>query len=143
MVAFEMARQLQAHGEQVGLLAVLDVAATPGLMSVGDDDQAAFLIRFVESLGIPGDHLTDGFWQRGAGERMTWVLEQARIGNLVPPDLDLAQLERYLRVFTANMRAMQTYTPQPYAGRLALFRAGDMAGIAPDDATLGWDRLAT
>ncbi|HVM13413.1 MAG TPA: amino acid adenylation domain-containing protein [Egibacteraceae bacterium] len=143
VIAFEMARHLEAEGERVALLAVLDAHPTPPPAGNGDADQVAML-RFAQDLGVPQERLTVSaaeFWQLTADEQLTCVLEQARAANLVPPGMDVPGLRRQLRVFMHNLRAMRDYVPRPYSGRLTLIEAGDSNGAARDHAAT-WDQLA-
>jgi pyochelin synthetase len=68
-------------------------------------------------------------------------LEQAHGRGVLPSDLGERELSAYIDVFTANLRAIQTYQPQPYPGRVTLFRAGDRP-LDETDETLGWEALA-
>lgn len=144
IVAFEMARQLQAHGQEVALLALLDAWAVPPSASDVEDDRMALLGSFVQSLGLSVDQFAvsvDDFWQLSPDEQLTCVLDRARCANLVPPDVTLPQLRRYLRVFATNLRAVRSYVPQPCTGQLTLLRASD-PGMSSQDSTLGWGNLA-
>ncbi|HVL97833.1 MAG TPA: thioesterase domain-containing protein [Egibacteraceae bacterium] len=144
VVAFEMARQLEERGERVALLALLD-PAPPGAGADGDDSAAGEpLLGFVQHLGLWPDDLTvfgSGLSQLDPSEQLACVLEQARRAGLVPPDLEVSELDRQLAVFTSNLEAMRHYAPAPYTGRVTLVEAaGSRHGRAMHGAR--WDDLA-
>jgi thioesterase domain-containing protein len=143
LVAFEMARQLQQAGRTVALLALLDVGAR-------EEDARHPAEQFLEDLArqfgreappsawrfpdLPRDRsLTDEQW---AG-----VLEQARIAELVPPDMGALQMRDLSRVFMANARAAEAYAPPAYGGRVVLFKAGERPAPTAADVDLGWGGL--
>lgn len=140
MVAFEMARQLEAEGQHVALLAVLD--AHPAPPDIGPGDQT-LLRSFVQDLGLSPDELTVSvaeLWELGPDDQLACVLELARAGGLVPPDADVSGLRRQLRVFTHNLRAMRDYTPRPYPGPVTLIEASATGGAR--DRAAPWEKLA-
>ncbi len=48
----------------------------------------------------------------------------------------------YQKVRLAHLRALGNYVPQPYQGRVLLFRAADQTLLLSEDPNLGWARLA-
>jgi thioesterase domain-containing protein/acyl carrier protein len=141
LVAFEMAQQLQARGEQVSFLGLLD--ASTGLNVLFEEyqelDDAAFLVKLVaEEVSLSLDHIR----QLEPDEQLLYVIEQARQLNLIPPDLELAQARRLVQMLKSHIYAGKIYIPQPYRGRVTLFRASEEAADS-EDLTLGWQELAT
>jgi thioesterase domain-containing protein/glycosyltransferase involved in cell wall biosynthesis len=125
IVAFEMARQLHASGEEIALLALLDShpPLAPGEDAGELEDDDALLARWAIELGA----------QDAGG-----VLMRLRELRLLPATAGPDDLRRGLRVYRAHRRAVLSYRPSdPYPGRLTLFRAGPAAA---DD--LGWGRLS-
>ncbi len=116
LVAYEMAQQLHAMGERVALLAVIDTVAMPNV----ELEERAFLDNNV--IRIEGTE---------EGEAMG---EQWRAGLL----------EIYGPVFRQVGRkhdtARKRYVPQPYPGRVVLFRNGS-AEETPEHQ-LKWEKLA-
>jgi amino acid adenylation domain-containing protein len=138
-VAFEMARQLEASGEPVGLLALLD-AGLPG-----DDWRLPHLLRF--ALWLLRLFVAARLFTTWAGIRRMgqWVglslpesLDEVRSGTtrerLAFVRRVLADCARAARVSGANLRVVHRYAPAPYGGRVTLFRAGERAGAG--DAVL-------
>ena len=75
------------------------------------------------------------------GDWIREVLDAAKSAGVVPPDLELSDLDRLFQVFRTNALGMKGYRPQPYPGNLTVIAAED--GRSPnDDPTLGWKSLA-
>jgi amino acid adenylation domain-containing protein len=144
VVAFEMARQLQSEGHRVALLALLD-ARVPHLGGYDEADELSLIASFVQDLGLSLDGTTlseERLHKCSPEELLAYVMEQARASEVLPPDMELSDLSRRYRVFKTNVRAMLDYVPQAYAGRVALFTAGEGASERPDPS-YGWSRVAT
>ena len=112
-VAYEMARQLRARGEEVALLVLFDIAA------YGTEPHEESVLH--ELFRVVIGHVQ--------GRR-----DEAGV------EIDAELYHRHFRVFRNNYRASEAYELKPYGGRVTLFRAADSlaAGEAPD---LGWDAL--
>jgi amino acid adenylation domain-containing protein len=147
VVAFEMAQQLRAAGQEVTLLALMDSSA-PRRDDVPPElkDNAGLLTSFAQALGLSLAGL-DLSWnhlaQLGADDQLDYVLELAKRADLVPSDIGLHQVRRLLHVFRANIRAMWNYIPTSYDGRITLFRAEDELAKHPECVTSGWEALAS
>jgi thioesterase domain-containing protein len=140
-----MALQLQAQGQRVDLLALLDQPAPAPDGEPARADDLALLARFAANLDLP----VDGFdlpWEKlsrlDPEERLTFILEEAGKANILPADLDLAQIRQRFQVFKSNDQAMRSYRPQARLSRVVLFRAGDGPAGGPAGQDLGWGELA-
>jgi phthiocerol/phenolphthiocerol synthesis type-I polyketide synthase E len=120
LVAFEMSQQLQAQGQKVAFLFLIDTQATDQvLFNLGDD--TAVLIFIIEHL-LKLDKNTIAIDElRGLtlDEQMSRLVKQQQLSV----DLDLSQIHQQVRVIKANNAAMLNYSPRPYPGRLVFFRA--------------------
>ena len=139
VVAYEMALQLRREGHEVAFLGLVDAAAPAG--AAASLDEPDLLLAFAADLaalaGASEDDRTDRLEIEG-GASLKQLLSAHR--HLLPPDLKLADVRRLYETFRANALALSGYRPQPYAGRLTLFRATDRDGCRPED--LGWRSLA-
>src|SRR6185369_7245713 len=147
VVAFEMARQLEAAGETVALLALLDSYA-PGGADPGDDpeddaavlDDTALVALFAHDLarllGFTGLDLPPGFTQGTALEGL--AAEATRLG-LLPAGMAERDIARRFAVFAANHRAVAAYPGGPCAAPVLLLKAGEAPHTTAPD--LGWSRL--
>ena len=138
-VAFEMAQQLTAQGQQVALLALMDTRAKgldgkPNLVG-----KTVLLSHFAKSLGLTIDNKS--FSQHEPDAQVAYILKQCKTANLVTPDVGHTQLRRYLDVYVSNIQVTQNYRPKPYSGRVTLFSARERS--VAQDPTLGWGKLAT
>jgi thioesterase domain-containing protein len=111
VLAYEMARQLRQVGETVGLLALLD-SYTPAALAqldAGAGGGVTDVVAFAHDLG-----------------------ELSAMGGAV----DASQEALLYAIFQANLRALQTYAPEPYDGPVHLLRC-QLAAVdaAPADAT--------
>jgi aspartate racemase len=70
-------------------------------------------------------------------------LEQATIHNILPADMEVAQLALLFEVFERNAKAFQAYTPPSLelGSRVILFRATDGKNEVLDGPMLGWDEF--
>ena len=139
IVAFEMARQLEAQGETVEAVLLVD-SATPDtvgevLSAVPDEDLPAFLVT-----QLPGspwtslDQLNAELAGLGPEGRLRAVFERIKGLDALPPDADETWLRRYVRLWTARMGRLREYAPAPraYGGRVVLYRAETPEPGAPD-----------
>jgi amino acid adenylation domain-containing protein len=147
IVAFEMAQQLRAAGEQAGVI-LLDTW-TPGSLGDFEDagDDATILRLLARALGDiagrPFDLATDTLRQQGGrDQQLAHVVSEAHRMQALPPDVGVAQLRPLFAVVEANLEARRNYHPQRYSGRLVLMKAAEALLDAPGDETLGWHRFA-
>jgi thioesterase domain-containing protein/aryl carrier-like protein len=137
VIAFEMARQLESQGEHVALLALLDTAVPARTGRTADETTQAILATIAAELDIPQETLSDIPLEA----RLECLLEEARRLHRLPPDLDVEEARRLVRVFASNVLAASNYVPQPYRGTVTLLRA-DAGGTEPVDQSLGWAAFA-
>jgi amino acid adenylation domain-containing protein len=159
VVAFEMAQQLHAMGERVGLVALLD-SAVPN----------SGYHTLTMSRRCLRDFLWDlpswfrGFRELTASQRLDLVrlkvttAKATLAARLHPPDRgssrdaaatlieemgDLYRFsEEHRKVAGAQYRALRQYRPRQYPGRLTLFRARMQPFLSSHDPEKGWGRLA-
>jgi amino acid adenylation domain-containing protein len=136
VVAFEIARQLRERGREVALVALLD-SYPPSEVDVFEGRSEAELLRLLllDQAGIQG---IEAPWLKDEGLGVEELLRHARESGLVRADLKPEQVQRLLGVYQANLRAFARYRPQPYAGRLTLFRPDGALTAGAD----GWEPLA-
>jgi amino acid adenylation domain-containing protein len=164
IVAFEMAQQLLQQGRQVNLLVMLDTPA-PRASFASRREPAAFddamilaglAQDFAADSGKPLRLSPDDLRGLESREQLKYVLQQVAAADLLPEettsDAALPWLSRILAGFKKRSHAVESYIPQPYDGRITLFRAMDevlaaatsahpLAAIR-QEATYGWNRLS-
>jgi amino acid adenylation domain-containing protein len=119
-VAFEMARQLQAEGQQVGLLALF--ATFPGTPT----PRLALLLKF---LRLP------------LGRKFAYVAWKLRVGKRVIERLSLPPTLKAVRA--AHRVANGRYAMQRYDGRVTLFAPSDLSLRGAEDPRAAWKEFAS
>jgi amino acid adenylation domain-containing protein len=118
LVAFEIAQQLRAAGEEIGLLALLDSSA-PNLPNLRPS--------FTQSLGI---HINNLF-QLTFKEQSSYILDRVayRFNSKDEEDFlakSLYKLEdltpQLLNILNCNIQAGEDYIAKKYSGKIVLFR---------------------
>ena len=133
MIAFEMAQQLVAQGERIGLVALLDTVSEVKKRPLPVRDRIRLHARKLQGL-----HLS---------ARWTYLLERTRSrfnrilyrivirsGWPLPPFMKSLKEISY--------QAAMNYHPRPYPGKVTLFRAAHRPPGREGDPFLGWDRVA-
>jgi amino acid adenylation domain-containing protein len=152
IVAYEMARQLEAAGEKVSLLAVLE-SAPPNLdkLHARMPRSARFSIENVY------ENLRD-FVSHSPSEQVAMVKRKARKmrdklaprhadrAAHPPPALkDLIDMSKYPKDYVkyaeTHWKALESYLPGPYGGAVHLFRARKQP-LRITDPSLGWNIVA-
>jgi amino acid adenylation domain-containing protein len=139
VVAYEMARQLEARGSEVALLAMIDVS--PPRRKLEEPDPQLELAWFVHDLrglaGLAGSGPLDL-----PADTLDALLEMEEVRAMLPPEIGPSQLRELFALFRANLRALTTYRPCPYGGLLTLVRAAETAAALPADTDQAWSALA-
>ncbi|MFH8989312.1 amino acid adenylation domain-containing protein [Streptomyces sp. NPDC017940] len=143
VIAYEVAGQLRAAGEEIELLAAIDSRA-PIEENIPDTaDDATILSWFARDLAVPyGKTLhipAEELRALGGDAAFDHILRRAAAIGVLAEDADRAQILRYFEAYLANGIALQTYLPEPRDLDLLLLRAVDEAvGYGP---ALGWEAL--
>ena len=142
VVAFEMAQQLEAAGEEVVLLTLIDSFAPSGQSNAKVND-VGLLLGFAQDLGLRPEHVDDAlmsqFVNLSIDDQLSFILQQATKQHLVPPGVELADIYRYFNVYRTNTRALATYVPRAQNVRVALIKANEQTSTASD--AMGWTEL--
>lgn len=141
LVAFAMAYQLVAAGEDVAQLALLDsrTPQLPGQPATPHQSVLAFAGALGRQLGVaPAFKLA--LPNGEAAEQLAALLAQGQAAGMLDHDVTLAQLQRRFRVFMAHERAAAQYEPPAYVGPLTVLYARDaQGGETHSDPSLGWE----
>jgi len=153
-VAYEMARQLQSSGEEVALLALLN-CAPPNSRYFQARWTPTWCLRFLSNLWYWLQycrHWTTSQrhdfmrWKWGRLQKWLgrgWGQKSAAAAALEPEGLiDLASLpEQQRELWQAHIRALMKFHPQPYAGRIHLFRSPGHPLWCSFEPDYGWGDL--
>ena len=154
-VAYEMARQLRAEGETVALLALIN-CMPPNSSYDRVKFGAVFCARFLENMVYWSNyvvHLKRGHRWEFLGWKLrairTKVLHKLRLSGAAPLDFDIedfvdlsSQPEGRRSLWESHVHALFQHQPQPYAGRITLFRTRGHSLLCSFDETYGWSELA-
>ncbi|HXO20594.1 MAG TPA: amino acid adenylation domain-containing protein [Thermoanaerobaculia bacterium] len=154
LIAFEMAQQLRAAGQEVAFLTILDSPAGVPQAEESEVDVLMDIVGYVEALW--GKELAISPADLEALEpeaRLALIAQRLQAADFLPPGAGPAQLRRILKVYQANMQAARRYVPRHYPDRVTVFKA--VAPVAPGevgaapalfeatrDADLGWGRVS-
>ena len=158
IVALEMARQLEAVGDEVALLAIIEGHAPVGAPRISHPLELARLPVIWRNIPFwHEDYLSlgmNGFWRRLMrkarllGPRLRPATATARVRSpqdYVEDDLSLLP-EHHFELFRLHVGALQRYRPQPYGGTITLFTARgwtiSKALFGSLDPYHGWNELA-
>jgi amino acid adenylation domain-containing protein len=147
VIAFEIAQQLQAQGQEIQLLALVDTSCPNQDADRESIDRTLLsktLLHFRKLLKLNNSDRVDYIWKR-----VVWNLTEGNANILYKLYLrhiknSLTEL-RLLNVYWANYQTQYSYVPQPYQGKIILFKADDR-GIGNEDEhddTLDWGLLAS
>ncbi|HEU4451580.1 MAG TPA: amino acid adenylation domain-containing protein, partial [Longimicrobium sp.] len=134
VVAWEMASRLEAAGETVEALALID--STP-LASDEPDDELALLADFARHLEVDVSRIPvtpDEARAMDPAERLAHLHRAAVEAGAAPPDLDPAALRRAHDVYLACVSAARRHHPRRRHGPAVLLRAA--GGTLAEDG--GW-----
>ncbi|NES64619.1 MAG: amino acid adenylation domain-containing protein [Okeania sp. SIO2D1] len=148
-LALEIAQQLHQKGDTLALLALIESSApehhrllidsTPGRML---DPDIFYSRLFAEEMSAPrGKEVPvscEQLQQLMPEERLGYVLEQAKIFDLLPEEVRVEDLENLFEVFQATAIASYNYEARPYPGNIVLFNASQQLIDVGGDPTLGW-----
>lgn len=138
VVAFEMARQLQACGAEVALVVLLDSMPPVTLAAA---DRVSLLAGFAGNLSIPVDSVSEELLRSDTETQLDWLLDQAHRSQVLPPDLGLDDLRRQFELYLADIEAVRNYLPLTASFPLLLLRAADEDEVAEHIAR--WTRLSS
>ena len=145
LIAFEMAHQLHAQGQKVGLVALFDSYA-PGFHRLSFKSRTLRYqgYRLLQRIHL---HLGNLLMLESAGKikyaqekaalasgRLKWTIKKA-IERRTEPAEDQKRID-------AAVKALREYVPKVYPGSITLFRASKQPAGYNNDRDLGWEKLA-
>jgi amino acid adenylation domain-containing protein len=157
VVAFEMAQQLLRDGQSVALLALFDGGAPNYASRVSDEVEDSLILAELlkerarnsgQELRIPHEEILATMPE----DRLSHVLNMAKTAGVVPVEIELEWVTRFLRGFKLRAEAASRYMPRIFPGRLTFFRSTEVdrdtvktmerMGVDLNDLTRGWSELS-
>jgi thioesterase domain-containing protein len=143
IVAFDMARQLEKAGEEVGLLALIDSEFPE--KNPPQLDPVTFLIEFALHSGL--DATIEELLPLSENQQLEVVLNKAKKAGLFPAEISVAEFSRvfkdYARVFQTNIHATRAYVPAASPRRVVLLRATQLAESMKYERKHEWTDLVS
>ena len=126
-VAFEMALQLSAQGQEVALVAMLDTAVRviPHMRNVKAYSRLSVELHLLAAIIASGQgkkfeiNLSE-LDRLDPEEQVGCVLQKLQDEKLVSATLHSSALEKALIAFTKNLNALEQYVPRWYGGQVAI-----------------------
>ncbi|MGP0173587.1 amino acid adenylation domain-containing protein [Pseudomonas sp. NCHU5208] len=140
LIAYEMARQLQASGERLEFLGIIDASARTEAEAGPAPSEAQFLMAWLPQ-SIPEDlhQRLQSLAEDNAVEPMLALCsEHGLLPEELPAGIDLALLRSHLAVAWGIRKAVGAYVTPPSTLSLKLFSAADQPR---QDPTLGWTQV--
>ncbi|HUY87151.1 MAG TPA: condensation domain-containing protein [Pirellulales bacterium] len=135
ILAFEMARQLADDGFETALLAVIDAGMISPEESFDEDDFLPILLEMFPDELRPSQSDLRGM---SAAEQLQFFRQRAERARVLVGGDNPIQDQHVFQVFQANLNALLEYHPQPYPGKLTLFRADHGVTTLHQAPQLGW-----
>ncbi|HEY0511558.1 MAG TPA: amino acid adenylation domain-containing protein, partial [Thermoanaerobaculia bacterium] len=142
LIAFEMARQLAAEGQETELLALIDALPPETADAPATDEElvAWFAQDMARLLGFNVGISPEELRSLPEQEKLAHVVRLGHTAGLLPADFGLAQIEPLFATFAANLQASRAYAPEPYTGRLTLW-VSEATAASYAAALDAWSRL--
>ncbi|MEA2694765.1 MAG: hypothetical protein QOJ16_4152 [Acidobacteriota bacterium] len=128
LVAFEMACQLEAAGEKVAYLGILDAHFPTPADRAQIKNTFALLATFAQDFGLDLRQIgleAEDLQEMTPDQQVRAVLERARAAGGLPEDVDVEQIQRLYEVFRVNARATFDFTPGNLSGPLFFYQAAE------------------
>lgn len=135
ILAFEMARQLAEAGFEPALVAVIDAGMISPDESFDEDDFLPILLEMFPDELRPSQSDLRGM---SAAEQLQFFRQRAEQARVLVGGDNPIQDQHVFQVFQANLNALLEYHPQPYTGKLTLFRAAHGVTALHQSPGLGW-----
>ena len=148
IIAYEMARQVLARGNELALLCLIDSQVAPLASSAPAPER---LLRSISRLIA---HKADLVCPDLAGlsfeQALQSLLELARQADFVPPQADQAEIAILFEVFKKNVTVIGAYAPGKLPRRILLLKANQAlpehlreaaVHYRSDQTQLGWEQL--
>ena len=143
VIAFEMAQQLHAAGEQVGLLALIRPMAPPGTSRREVRPPQTRTLQFIAKRFR---RHRQTLAKLGGRQRFDYLLDRFQVLKQIVVQRDLFRGDRNAFhtnvVREANLAAVRRYRPRTYPGRVVLVLADGTNLASEDDPRLAWARMA-
>ncbi len=135
-IALEIAQQLYRQGQQVALLALLDVA---NIINLPFNKDYTFVYLFASYLGARHNKELilkyDVLKTVNFNEQLNYLLKEAIELEILPKNTSFAEIYHLLQTYKiaiqTSLKRVENYIPEVYPNRISLFEAREILDIAP------------
>ncbi|MGC8451957.1 MAG: amino acid adenylation domain-containing protein [Cylindrospermopsis raciborskii] len=149
LVAFAMAKELEAVGEQIQQLLIIDThpPLADDRIIASLEDNAGILCFIVEQIGLHFNKTVtlnyEDLISLDQDSQFEYVLQTLQQRQLIPTDSGRNLITGLINVYKANIQASLVYQPQYIKSPITIFKTPSLAAQFPDDSTLGWGKLTS
>ncbi|MFL0660621.1 amino acid adenylation domain-containing protein [Cylindrospermopsis raciborskii UAM/DH-MRr] len=149
LIAFAMASQLEAMGEQIERVLIIDThPPMPTDETIASlEDNAGIICFMVEQIALFFNKNVTINYQTISSldqdSQLDYVAQTLEQHNLIPPNSGNSLIARLIKVYKANLRASLVYQPPVNRSNITLFITPSLAAKFPNDPTVGWQKLTT
>ncbi|PNJ95094.1 non-ribosomal peptide synthetase [Cylindrospermopsis raciborskii C04] len=149
LIAFAMASQLEAMGEQIERVLIIDThPPMPTDETIASlEDNAGIICFMVEQIALFFNKNVTINYQTISSldqdSQLDYVAQTLEQHNLIPPNSGNSLIARLIKVYKANLRASVVYQPPVNRSNITLFITPSLAAKFPNDPTVGWQKLTT
>ena len=136
IIAFEVAQRLREQGADVELLALFD-AGMPAARGKAFDQEDVLQMLLMLFPGQSREELA-ALQQASPDEQLAYFQRCAELAQLLLAGAAGGHARHVYDVFQANVQAISEYQPQPWPGKITLFRAATASTPMHKDPLLGW-----
>jgi amino acid adenylation domain-containing protein len=143
LIAFEMAQQFKAQGEEVSFLAIFDTQLSDVLTGgqMATEDNAEIIVNVFSEM-IPGLSL-EVLRQLDYDGQLRYVIEKSQENEMFPFETDFMTLKRLWEVLLTNRQIIQIYKPKVYDGKITFFQAAELGKGLHFKSSLAWKQFST
>jgi amino acid adenylation domain-containing protein len=147
VIAFEIARQLRAAGEEVSMLMLLDSYLFDPHRDRDDLTDAEMLDSFVKDLVLSHGLTPTAEWLANVDlgpdpDPVAQSLVALKTLSVLPQDCGLDQFRAQLKAYARNFQAWAGYRPGEYGGRVQLTMCADSIESGERSPMKSWGRVA-
>lgn len=139
ILTFEVARQLEAQGQELSLVALFDAGMRKPDQTFDERD---FLPMLMLLFPHEDAAFVEQLQRKTTEEQLTYFRERAEMAKVVVEETEHGIAQHIFAVFQANVKAIVEYEAQPCQSRLTVFRAEEKATPMHEDPQLGWGAWA-
>jgi thioesterase domain-containing protein len=129
LVAFEMAQQLLAAGETIAWLGLVDSFVLSGDFALPETEErrmfAANALDYLTQLGVEPPASEEELLRYDPADQVETILQGLADAGVDVPDVVARQARHLWTMTKISAAAGSEYQPQPYPGKVTLFRAAD------------------